>query len=133
MRSSAAIKVEIDEYESYLPPLHNLRNALVKLADDVTDISSKLKAIGEGIGASGSIYGVPFDKGKIKDKAQEYSNGLANVSSVISEIDSALNQISNKLEVLWSEYARALEYEAEQRRKREREQQKWYERHRKAV
>ena len=133
MRASSVIKPEINEYESYIPPLNNLKNALTKLVDDITDISSKLKGIGEGIGASGSIYGVPFDKGKIKDKAQEYTNGLTGVSSVISEIDSALNEISNKLEALWDEYARALEYEEEQRRKREREQQEWYARNRKAV
>lgn len=133
MRASSVIKAEIDEYESYIPPLNNLKNALTKLVDDITDISSKLKGIGEGIGASGSIYGVPFDKGKIKDKAQEYTNGLTDVSSVISEIDSALNQISDKLEVLWDEYARALEYEEEQRRKHEREQQEWHARNRKAA
>ena len=133
MRSSAAVKAEIKQYESYIPPLTNLKDALVRLSDDITDISSKLKGIGEEIGASGSIYGVPFDKGKIGDKAQEYTNGLTAVYGVISQIDSALNQISNKLEQLWAEYARALEYEEEQRRKREREKEQaaWYARNRK--
>jgi len=108
MRSSSAIKSEIQRITAEKTSLESLEGIFSKISSYIGEVSSTFIDAGGLIEDSGSIEGKPIDNGKTKEQGHNFNRISSQISDLMSELASTITNLKNKLLALNDELLAAL-------------------------
>lgn len=117
MRSSAAIRAEINRVKNELEKLESVRVKIDSAYAAISCAAGRFSIAGEAIKEAGEIGGRPFDYGKTEIMGQDLLLLKADIDETYKNILSMQDSLESKLASLEEELDAAIAWEQRQRKK----------------